>query len=173
MTAVFVVIVLISIALLYRSAKSELAPQEDTSFVLAQSTYAPDATLQRKLQYGAEAFKILKTQKGVRQVFQFETPGPLVHRPAAHPDQRNARARPRSKAAAQQSLNAIAGAKIAVFQLPAAAGRLRISGAIRHQDHRAAAALERGVAGISRCGATRAAPSCSSTPISNTICRSR
>jgi multidrug efflux pump len=55
-TAVFVVIVLISIALLYRSAKSELAPQEDQGFILTQTSYAPDATLQRKLLYGAEAF---------------------------------------------------------------------------------------------------------------------
>ncbi len=116
-TAVFVVIVLISIALLYRSAKSELAPQEDTSFVLAQSTYAPDATLQRKLLYGAEAFKILKAQKGVRQVFQFETPDrsftgllltPISQRPGATVIQ----------GSVQQSLNAIAGAKIAAFQLP-------------------------------------------------------
>ncbi len=53
-TAVFVVLVLVSIVLLYRSAKSELAPQEDQGFVLAQSTSAPDATLQRKLLYGGQ-----------------------------------------------------------------------------------------------------------------------
>ncbi len=52
-TAVFVVLVLISIALLYRSAKSELAPQEDQSFLVTQSTYAPDATLQQRILYSA------------------------------------------------------------------------------------------------------------------------
>ncbi len=116
-TAIFVVIVLISIALLYRSAKSELAPQEDTSFVLAQSTYAPDATLQRKLQYGAQAFKILKAQKGVRQVFQFETPDRSFTGLLLTPISQRAGATA-IQGSAQQALNSIAGAKIAAFQLP-------------------------------------------------------
>ena len=75
MTAVFVVLVLVSIALLYRSAKSELAPQEDQGFVLAQPTYAPDATLQQKLLYGIEAYDILKAKKGYSDIFQIEAPG--------------------------------------------------------------------------------------------------
>src|SRR5271168_2518401 len=40
-TVVFSLVVLGSIFLLYRSSKSELAPAEDQSFVLAQATYAP------------------------------------------------------------------------------------------------------------------------------------
>lgn len=120
-TAVFVVLVLVSIALLYRSSKSELAPQEDTSFVLAISTYAPDATLQRKLLYGAQAFGILKAIRGVSQVFQIEAPGtsftglllgPIDRRPSADAMQQQA----------QQALNHVAGAKIAVFQLPSLPG---------------------------------------------------
>jgi multidrug efflux pump len=116
-TAVFVVLVLISIALLYRSAKSELAPQEDQSFILTQSTYAPDATLQQKLLFGAETYKILKAQKGVQESFQIEAPGvsfngniltPISQRPGANEIQRTL----------QQSLNSVAGAKIAVFQQP-------------------------------------------------------
>ena len=64
-TAVFVVLVLISIALLYRSAKSELAPQEDQGFMVAQSTYAPDATLQQKLLYDAGGLQAsLKARTG-------------------------------------------------------------------------------------------------------------
>jgi multidrug efflux pump len=120
-TAVFVVIVLISIALLYRSAKSELAPQEDQGFILTQSSYAPDATLQRKMLYGAEAFSLLKGQAGVQNVFQIDVPGqsfngniltPISQRPGSAEIQRSL----------QQKLNSIAGAKIGVFQQPSLPG---------------------------------------------------
>jgi multidrug efflux pump len=120
-TAIFVVIVLISIALLYRSAKSELAPQEDQGFMGAQPISAPDATLQRKLLYGAEAYKLFKAQPGIEHVFQIESPAqafdglvltPLAQRPGANEIQRSL----------QQKLNSIAGQKIAVFQLPSLPG---------------------------------------------------
>src|SRR6202166_4158651 len=55
-TAVLVVLVLGSIYFMYSSAKSELAPQEDQSFLIAQATSAPDATLQGKSIYDAAAF---------------------------------------------------------------------------------------------------------------------
>ncbi len=114
-TAVFVVIVLVSIGLLYRSAKSELAPQEDQGFILATSTYPPDATLQLKLLYGAYAYKILRGEPALKHIFQIEAPGqsfigmllaPISERPGANQLQRTL----------QQKLNAVPGAKIAVFQ---------------------------------------------------------
>ena len=120
-TAVFVVIVLISIALLYRSAKSELAPQEDQSFMGVQSTSAPDATLQSKLLYGAEAYRLISSQKGMDTIFQVEAPGqsfdglvltPISQRPSANEIQSNL----------QQRLNSVAGQKIVVFQLPSLPG---------------------------------------------------
>jgi multidrug efflux pump len=116
-TAIFVLVVLISIALLYRSAKSELAPQEDQSFMVAQSTSAPNATLQRKLQDGAQAFKIVHQQKGLQDAFQIEFPGnsttglvltALDQRPSANQIQQ----------ALQQGLSTVAGQRIVVFQLP-------------------------------------------------------
>jgi len=45
--------------LLYRSSKSELAPQEDQGFVLMQSTSPPNATLQRKAQYDAATYDLV------------------------------------------------------------------------------------------------------------------
>jgi multidrug efflux pump len=120
-TALFVVIVLISIALLYRSAKSELAPQEDQGFMAAQSTSAPDATLQQKLLYGTEAYPLLKSQRGVDTVFQIEAPGqsfdgliltPISRRPGANAIQQEL----------QEKLDSVAGQKIAVFQLPSLPG---------------------------------------------------
>jgi multidrug efflux pump len=120
-TAVFVVLVLISIALLYRSAKSELAPQEDQSFLVTQSTYAPDATLQQRLLYSAEAYGILKAQKGEQDIFQIEAPGvsiagnilgPIAERPGSNEIQRSV----------QQKLTSVAGAKIVAFQPPSLPG---------------------------------------------------
>jgi multidrug efflux pump len=116
-TAIFVVVILISIALLYRSAKSELAPQEDQGFMVAQSTAAPNATLQRKLRDGAEAFKVAHRQKGLQDMFQIEFPGssiaglvlgPLAERPSASAIQQ----------ALQQGFSTVAGERIVVFQLP-------------------------------------------------------
>ncbi len=120
-TAVFVVLVLISIALLYRSAKSELAPQEDQSFMVTQSTYAPDAALQQRLLYASEAYGILKAQKGIQDIFQIEAPGvsiagnilgPIAGRPGSNDIQRSV----------QQSLGSVAGAKIVAFQPPSLPG---------------------------------------------------
>ena len=120
-TAVFVVIVLLSIALLYRSSKSELAPQEDQGFMALQPTSAPDATLQQKLLYGNQAYDIFRKQPGIQTIFQIESPAqsfdglillPLSVRPSANAIQQ----------ALQQKVNTIAGQRIAVFQLPSLPG---------------------------------------------------
>jgi multidrug efflux pump len=120
-TAVFVLLVLISIALLYRSAKSELAPQEDQGFIGAQPTSAPDATLQRKLLYDDQTFEIIKSEIGVERSFQIESPTqsfdgavltPISQRPSQSAIQRSL----------QQRLNSVAGQKIAVFELPSLPG---------------------------------------------------
>jgi multidrug efflux pump len=120
-TAVFVVMVLISIALMYRSAKSELAPQEDQGFLGAQPTSAPDATLQQKVLYGAATYKIFHDQRGVGTTFQIQSPAesfdglvltPLAERPSATEIQQTL----------QRSLGAIAGQKFVVFQLPSLPG---------------------------------------------------
>jgi multidrug efflux pump len=121
-TAVFIVLVFVSIGLLYRSAQSELAPEEDQSFIGLQPTSAPDATLQRKLLYDTQAYHILKAQRGMQTIFQVETPGqsfgglvlePLADRPSATQIQQTL----------QQNVNsAVADQKIVLFQLPTLPG---------------------------------------------------
>jgi multidrug efflux pump len=120
-TAVFVVIVLLSIALLYRSSKSELAPQEDQGFMALQPTSSPDATLQQKVFYGNQAYAIFRKQPGIQTIFQIESPNqsfdglillPLSERSSANAIQQ----------ALQQKVNKIAGQRIAVFQLPSLPG---------------------------------------------------
>jgi multidrug efflux pump len=120
-TTVFVALVLVSIALLYRSSNAELAPQEDQGFLGIQPSSAPNATLQQRLMYGAEQYKILKTEPGIQNVFQVEAPGQsfdgIVLAPFAE-----RRAETAIAQSLQQRMNGIAGQKIVVFEFPSLPG---------------------------------------------------
>jgi multidrug efflux pump len=121
-TAVFVVVIMGSIFLLYRSAKSELAPTEDQSFVLAQATYAPDATLQQKLLFGSQAFSLVNSQPGVATVFQIDAPGQSITGvPLVPPDQRKFSAI-EFQQTLQRALNTLPAQKFGVFQQPSLPG---------------------------------------------------
>jgi multidrug efflux pump len=121
-TAAFVVAIIISIALLYRSAQSELAPTEDQSFVLAQATYAPDATLQQKLLFGSQAFSLVNSQPGVSTVFQIDAPGQSITGvPLVPPDQRKFSAIDFQRSL-QAALNTLPAQRFAVFQQPSLPG---------------------------------------------------
>jgi multidrug efflux pump len=121
-TAVFVLVIMASIFLLYRSAKSELAPTEDQSFVLAQATYAPDATLQQKLLFGSQAYSLVNSQPGVSTVFQIDAPGQSITGvPLVPPDQRKFSAIEFQRSL-QNALNTLPGQRFAVFQQPSLPG---------------------------------------------------
>jgi multidrug efflux pump len=121
-TAVFVVVIMASIFFLYRSAKSELAPTEDQSFVLAQATYAPDATLQQKLLFGTQAFSLVNSQPGVATVFQIDAPGQSITGvPLVPPDQRKFSAIDFQRSL-QNALNTLPAQRFAVFQQPSLPG---------------------------------------------------
>lgn len=120
-TAIFVVLVLVSIALLYRSAHSELAPQEDQGFLFAPWTSAPDATLQQKRLYSAEQYELAKDVKDIDIFFQVIAPNlsfdGMVLRPLSE-------RRPEKVIAQdlQQRLSAVSGQKIGVLELPSLPG---------------------------------------------------
>jgi multidrug efflux pump len=121
-TALFVVIIMASIFLLYKSSRSELAPQEDQGFVLAQPTYAPDATLQRKSLYGDQAYAVVHSEPGVAAVFQIDSPGQsIIGLPLVPRDQRKLGATPIQREL-QQKLNALPAQKFGVFQQPSLPG---------------------------------------------------
>ncbi len=121
-TAVFVLIILASIVFLYKSSKSELAPTEDQSFVLAQATFAPDATTEQKLMYGNQLYSIVHQQPGVAAVFQIVAPGTAITGvPMVPPDKRKLSATEFQRSL-QTSLNALPAQKIAVFQQPSLPG---------------------------------------------------
>ncbi len=71
-TAVFALIILISIYFLYLTSKSELAPQEDQGVVIALVTAAPDATLQQTQLYTKEVYRIFAAYPQTDHVFQLD-----------------------------------------------------------------------------------------------------
>jgi multidrug efflux pump len=135
-TAVFVVAILISIVVLYRGARSELAPQEDASFVLGIATYPPDATIQRKLMYGRQAYEVLKQQEGTDTIFQIDAPGTSFTGVTLVPRSKRKHSATVIQQELQQKTNSLPGEKLVMFQppsLPGASG-LPIQFAIKTTD---------------------------------------
>jgi multidrug efflux pump len=117
-TAIFVVVILGAILFLYRSSRSELAPQEDQSFVAAQATYAPDATLQQKVLYGTQAFSIFKSQQGEAAIFQIDAPGTSIVGVPLVPRDKRKQGATAIQRELQQRLNTLPGQRFVVFQQP-------------------------------------------------------
>jgi multidrug efflux pump len=121
-TAVLVLLVLGSIYFMYSSSKSELAPQEDQSLIIAQATSAPNATLQGKSLYDSQTFDIAKATVSPQHIFQIDAPGQGISGLVLPPrDQRKFGATDLQRQL-QPKLGAIAGQKVAVFQPPSLPG---------------------------------------------------
>jgi multidrug efflux pump len=121
-TAIFVLVILVSILLLYRSSRSELAPQEDQGFVLSQATYAPDATLQRKLLYGDQVFELAKSMPGANAIFQIEAPGQSFMGVSLVPRDKRKLGASEIQRNLQVAFNTLPAQRFAVFQLPSLPG---------------------------------------------------
>jgi len=123
-TLVFGGLVLSSIYWLYASAKSELAPNEDQGIILAQATPAPNATLQQKLYYADQAYKIIAKHPETDSVFQINSPAAnlsgVVLKPA---DERKVGAEDLQHML-QQELSAVAGVRFVAFQPPPLPGSM-------------------------------------------------
>ena len=115
------VLLLGAVVLLFQTAKTELAPQEDQGVVLYQLIGPPDATAQQMQTYAHQVFDVAHRLPEYRQMFQITgTPslnqgiGGVLLKPW---DQRR-----RGAAAIQMQLqeqwNGIAGGRIAAFQFP-------------------------------------------------------
>jgi len=117
-TGVFALLVLSSIYFLYVGAKSELAPQEDQGVVIAASTLAPDATLQQKVMYADQVYKIFRQFPETDHVFQINSPATVVAGMVLKPWDERPRTSNQLQPLVQQDLNKVAGARVAAFQLP-------------------------------------------------------
>jgi multidrug efflux pump len=117
-TVTFALIVLGSIYFLYAGAKSELAPQEDAGIIIASSTQAPNATLEQKLLYSKQVYEIFAKHTETAHVFQIDAPGTSIAGMVFKPWDERSKTTNELQPEIQNELNAIAGARVAAFQLP-------------------------------------------------------
>ena len=129
--ATWPVLILLGVALLggvfylFRTSKSQLAPQEDQGVVMYQLIGPPDATLQQMHTYTHQIFNMARTLPEYRQAFQMigvpaqnQGLGGVLLKPW---DQRT-RSATQLQQVLQQRWNHIAGAQVAAFQFPSLPG---------------------------------------------------
>jgi multidrug efflux pump len=121
-TAVFVLIILGSIVFLYRTSKSELAPQEDQSFIVVQATSAPDATLQQKSIYDQQTYDVVAKEGRPQHVFQVDVPGTAITGLVLPPRNERDLGAADIQQIVTRKLGAVTGQKIAVYQPPSLPG---------------------------------------------------
>jgi multidrug efflux pump len=121
-TAVFVLIVLGSIVFLYKSSKSELAPQEDQGFVLMSSTSAPNSTLQARSLYDKQAFDMATRVFKPQHIFQIDAPGTSITGLAFPPRNQRKIGTNVIQQQLQKEAGAITGQRIGVFPPPSLPG---------------------------------------------------
>ena len=121
-TAVLIVVVLISIYLLYGISTNELAPQEDQGFVMMLPTSAPDATLQLKTLYDRQLYNLAVGAVHPQHVFQIDAPGQSLTGLALASRDRRKMGSDQIQQLLQQKAGAIAGQRIVVFQPPSLPG---------------------------------------------------
>lgn len=127
-TAVFSVIVLVSIYFLYATSQSELAPQEDKGIIISLLTTAPNATLQQTELYSEEAYNIYASYPETDHIFQVDGSGGLnsgMGGMVLKPWDKRSRTSMEITPLVQQALSGIAGARAVAFQpspLPGTSG---------------------------------------------------
>ncbi len=120
-TLVFSVIILASIYFLYTTSKSELAPVEDQGVIISQVTTGPNATLAQTQLYANEVSKIYMGYPEADRIFQLDGIGGLngsIVGMGLKPWDERKRTSNDLQPLIQNELNKLAGANIAVFQLP-------------------------------------------------------
>jgi len=123
-TVVFAALILSSIYWLYGSAKSELAPQEDQGFIMAQSTAAANATLQQRQMYARQVHDLFAAHPENQIVFQIDAPGMVLAGWVLKPwDQRKA-STATLQPAVQRELSTVAGVRAVAFQPPPLPGSM-------------------------------------------------
>ncbi len=124
-TAVFSVIVLGSIPFLYMACSQELAPQEDQGIIISSSTSAPDATLNQRMLYTREVYRLFSAYPEADHIFQIDAPGTSIAGLSLKPWDERERTTKDLQPLVQKDLNGVPGVKAAAFQpspLPGARG---------------------------------------------------
>jgi multidrug efflux pump len=114
----FAFLILSSIPVLYSTSQQELAPQEDQGLVLAQSTPAPSATLQQKMLYTEEIYRIAQKYSEVEGVFQLVLSSSVLSGVLLTPWDERTRTATELQYAMQPPMEGVAGFKTVMFQNP-------------------------------------------------------
>jgi multidrug efflux pump len=115
-TIVFAIIVIVSLAFLFMSSKTELAPDEDQGVIPNIATAAPNATLEQKELYAHELYKSLSQYPEVNLMFQIIPP--FINGMVMKPWDQRARTTIQMKPLVQEDDNKVAGVRVAAV-LPA------------------------------------------------------
>lgn len=118
---IFAIIILTSIYFLFITSQSELAPDEDQGFILAQLTASPNATLPQTQLYSNQIYKIFTKFKETERVFQIDGANGLntsILGMALIPWEDRKRTTTQLQPLLQDKLDTITGGIIAAFQLP-------------------------------------------------------
>ncbi|NNM83451.1 MAG: multidrug efflux protein [Burkholderiales bacterium] len=119
--AVFAVMVLAGIGFLYKTSKSELAPQEDQGVLISMLTASPDATLKQTQMNSRQVYKVFSSYPETDHVFQLDGINGLntgIAGMVFKPWDERSRSTMDLMPEIQQKLNGIAGVRAAVFQRP-------------------------------------------------------
>jgi multidrug efflux pump len=126
-SVVFSAIVIISLPLLFLSAKTELAPNEDEGVIGNLAMPAPNATLDQKQIYAKQIYDVLHVYPEDYILFQIITPGPFISGMVMKPWDERDRTTLEMQPLIQADMNKIAGARVVSFlppSLPGASGAL-------------------------------------------------
>lgn len=124
-TAVFSLIVIISIYFLYATSKTELAPQEDQGIIIAMLTSAPNANLDLTKLYSKRVNDIFANHVETDHIFQIDGYNGLNSSIAGmvlKPWGERHRTAMELMPVVQDEFNQIAGAQVAAFQPPSLPG---------------------------------------------------
>ncbi|MFA6280118.1 MAG: efflux RND transporter permease subunit [Bdellovibrionales bacterium] len=121
-TVVFSVIVLGSTYFLYTTSRAELAPQEDQGVVMAFATAAPDATLEQRLLYSREAYKMFSAYPETEHAFQRDFVGQSFYGMVLKPWNKRSRTSNDLQPLLQKDMSSITGLKAVALQPPSLPG---------------------------------------------------
>jgi multidrug efflux pump len=117
-TYIFSIIIFICIAALWKTARIELAPEEDQGALIAINFNAPNSTLEQRQIYSKQAYNILAGYPETEHVFQIDSPGRSIEGAVFKPWDERKRSAQHLKPVMQGDIGAIAGARSAVFPPP-------------------------------------------------------
>lgn len=121
-TVVFSIIILASTFFLYTSSRSELAPQEDQGVVISFGTAAPNATLEQRLIYTREAYRLFQAYPETDHVFQLDMPGQSIAGVVLKPWDQRDRTATDLQPLVQKDVGTLPGVNAAAIQPPSLPG---------------------------------------------------